>query len=64
MCHINTPSQVELQEGLQHLPRESAVLSKMMSPAALSELHWLRVPAVVIFGCFVADEEGALRVCL
>jgi hypothetical protein len=33
-------------------------LSKLMSPAALSELHWSRVPAVVVFGCFMADDEG------
>lgn len=50
--------QADLQEGRHHLPRESALLSKMMSPAALSELHWTRVPAVVVFGCFMADEEG------
>jgi hypothetical protein len=50
--------QAELQEGRHHLPRESALLSKMMSPAALSELHWSRVPAVVMFGCFMADDEG------
>lgn len=49
---------MELEEGQQHLPRESSVLSKMMSPAALSELHWSRVPAVVVFGCFVADAQG------
>jgi hypothetical protein len=29
-----------------------------MSPAALTELHWSRVPAVAIFGCFVADADG------
>lgn len=40
------------------MPRESALLSKMLSPAAVSELHWTKVPAVVIFGCFVGDEEG------
>jgi hypothetical protein len=50
--------QAELEAGHAGLPREAPVLSKMMSPAALTELHWLRVPAVVIFGCFVADEEG------
>lgn len=51
-------TQAELEQGDAGLPRESPVLSKMVSPAALTDLRWSRVPAVVIFGCFVADEEG------
>lgn len=39
------------------------MLSKIMSPAALTELHWTRVPAVVIFGCFVADDDGEHKDC-
>ncbi|KAF8068340.1 hypothetical protein HT031_002029 [Scenedesmus sp. PABB004] len=51
--------QAALEGGEAGLPRESPVLSKIMSPAALAELHWARVPAVAIFGCFVADDDGA-----
>eukprot|EP00878_Enallax_costatus_P042615 GHUV01050037.1.p1 GENE.GHUV01050037.1~~GHUV01050037.1.p1 ORF type:complete len:113 (+),score=10.40 GHUV01050037.1:59-397(+) len=53
--------QEQLEEGHPNLPREAPVLSKIMSPAAMSDLHWTRVPAVVIFGCVVADEEGEWR---
>eukprot|EP00878_Enallax_costatus_P042963 GHUV01050496.1.p1 GENE.GHUV01050496.1~~GHUV01050496.1.p1 ORF type:complete len:165 (+),score=27.93 GHUV01050496.1:486-980(+) len=54
-------TQEQLEEGHPNLPREAPVLSKIMSPAAMSDLHWTRVPAVVIFGCVVADEEGEWR---
>jgi hypothetical protein len=53
--------QAQLEGSHPELPRESPVLSKIMSPAALTELHWSRVPAVAIFGCFVADEDGKQR---
>jgi hypothetical protein len=47
-----------MEAGRPELPREGPVLSKIMSPAALDDLHWSRVPAVVIFGGFVADADG------
>lgn len=50
--------QEQLMKGHPNLPREAPMLSKIMSSAAMSDLHWTRVPAVVIFGCVVADEEG------
>eukprot|EP00879_Flechtneria_rotunda_P025814 GHRR01027461.1.p1 GENE.GHRR01027461.1~~GHRR01027461.1.p1 ORF type:complete len:271 (+),score=75.01 GHRR01027461.1:661-1473(+) len=49
-------TQADLEQGHASLPRESPVLSKIMSPASLTELHWSRVPAVVVFGCFAPDE--------
>ncbi|KAF6254575.1 hypothetical protein COO60DRAFT_1642231 [Scenedesmus sp. NREL 46B-D3] len=49
--------QAQLEGSHPELPRESPVLSKIMSPAALTDLHWSRVPAVAIFGCFVADAD-------
>jgi hypothetical protein len=54
--------QEQLEQGHEGLPREAPVLSKIMSPAALTDLHWARVPAVVLFGCFVADEDGEFNV--
>eukprot|EP00879_Flechtneria_rotunda_P028734 GHRR01030950.1.p1 GENE.GHRR01030950.1~~GHRR01030950.1.p1 ORF type:complete len:185 (+),score=50.77 GHRR01030950.1:424-978(+) len=51
-------TQADLEQGHASLPRESPVLSKIMSPASLTELHWSRVPAVVVFGCFAPDETG------
>lgn len=58
LVHVVWLLQAQLEEGHPGFPRESPVLSKIMSPAAMAELHWTRVPAVVIFGCFVADEDG------
>ncbi|WIA30769.1 hypothetical protein OEZ86_000829 [Tetradesmus obliquus] len=47
----------QLEGSHPELPREAPVLSKIMSPAAATELHWPRLPAVAIFGCFVADAD-------
>lgn len=59
-CAINrlVVLQAQLEGSHPELPREAPVLSKIMSPAAATELHWPRLPAVAIFGCFVADADG------
>jgi hypothetical protein len=51
--------QEQLEAGTPELPREAPLLAKLMCPTAVAQFKWSRVPAVVIFGCFVADEAGA-----
>ena len=53
--------QEEMAEGRAHLPRESAVLSHLLSPTALSAYHWGRPPSVVIYGCLAADDDALDR---
>lgn len=60
-ARARTRAQEEMLEGRAHLPRESAVLSQLLSPAAISAYHWARPPAVVIFGCLAADDEALDR---
>jgi hypothetical protein len=54
-------SQDELQEGRPHLPRESAVLAQLLSPAAITTYHWGRPPGVVVFGCLAGDDDALDR---
>ena len=55
------PVQEQLEAGAPELPREAPLLAKLMGPTAIAQFKWSRVPAVVIYGCFVADEAGTKR---
>lgn len=60
--HPNPPyPQEELLSGRPHLPRESAVISQLLSPAAITTYHWGRPPGVIVFGYLVADDDALDR---
>jgi hypothetical protein len=51
----------ELAGGRAHLPRESAVLAQLLSPAAIGTYRWGRPPGVLVFGCAAADDDALDR---
>jgi hypothetical protein len=52
------PPQEQLETAAGDLPRESPVLAKLLSCAAVSQFKWAKVPSVAVFGSFAPEEEG------
>ena len=58
-----TSEQLSAAGRAPRLPRESAVIAQLLSPAAMREFRWRRPPGVVVFGHVGDHDDAVLDAC-